>query len=335
MLSFPFFDPSRPPPVAPPPNQSALDQSFVQHFVSTRAERRIANKSAPASISELKQKITNLVSEIDLLKTKKATLEKEMHLQPDSSWQSNIEQLEQLQQNISDKLNQLSDPPLNEQLRRKLRARHKKRSWQKRRNALLKVQKDAQRTNRNQLHERIDQWQCEQRKLLEEEKLVQQQLDFASHFLADVHRRKAACKRYLAKFEKVRESRRRYQHEDDCDDDADLAELTKKWTAKLAACVREEKRLKDVLARRSAANYQRRVENEWNRALFGDVISKKPDRDREVLVQTRWNWDAFLVGEGDDDAGDDASAIPLGWVLPPKDPAPEWAQYLTKAFGGV
>lgn len=333
MLSFPFFDPSRPPPVVPPPNKTALDQSFVQHFLSTRTARRVVTKTASASISELSLNFVDLVSEIDLLKTKKATLEKEMHLQPDSSWQSNIEQLEQLQQNISDKLQQLSDPGLNEQLRRKLRARQKKRSWQKRRNAQLNIQKNAQRKNRDQLHERIDQWQCEQRKLLEEEKLVQQQLDFASHFLADVHRRKATCKRYLAKFEKVRESRRRHQPEED--DDTDLTELTQKWTAKLAECIREEKRLKDVLARRSASNYQRRVENEWNRELFGDVIPKKfehpllaAERDRQVLVQTRWIWDACLVGEGDD-AGSDASAIPLGWVLPPKEPAPEWAQYQT------
>lgn len=334
MLNFPFFDPSRPPPLVPLPNQSALDQSFVQHFLSERTERRrVATKTTSASISELRQKLTNLVNEIDLLKTNKATLEKEMHLQPDSSWQSNIEQLKQLQQNINDKLHQLSEPALIDQFRRRLRARQKKRSWQKRRNARLKDQKNAQRTNRDQLHERIDQWQREQRKLLEEEKLVQQQLDFASHFLADVHRRKAACKRYLAKFEKIRESRRRYQPEDDCDD-TDLIELTKKWTAKLAECIREEKRLKDVLARRSAVNYQRRVENEWNRALFGDVISKRFDRDRETLVRTRWAWDACLVGEGDDDAGDDASAIPLGWVLPPQDPAPEWAQYRMKEVGG-
>lgn len=332
MLSFPFFDPSRPPPIAPPPNQSSIDQSFVQHFLSTRPERRVASKAASASISELRQKITDLISELDLLKTKKATLEKEMHLEPDLGWRSSIEQLEQLQQNISEKLHQLSDPVLNDNLRSKLRARQKKRSWQRRRNARLKEQKDARRKNRDQLHEGIDQWQCEQRKLLEAEKLAQQQLDFASNFLADVHRRKAACKRYLAKFEKVRESRRRYQHEDD-DGDADLTELTKKWTAKLVECVREEKRLKDVLARRSAANYQRRVENEWNRTLFGDVIPKKfehpllmADRDREVLVQTRWDWDACLV----DDDCEDASAIPLGWVLPPKDPAPNWSQYQIK-----
>lgn len=332
MLSFPFFDPSRPPPpVAPPPNQSTLDQSFVQHFLSTRTARRVASQNASASISELRQKITDLVSELDLLKTKKATLEKEMHLQPASSWQSNIEQLAQLQQNIREKLLQLSDPLLNDQVSRKLRLRKKKRAWQARRNARLKDQKDAQRSNRDHLHERINAWQRDQRKLLEEEKLAQQQLDFANHFLADIQRRKAACRRYLAKFEMVRESRRRYQHEGD---DADLTELNKKWTTKLEQCIREEKRLKDVLARRSDANYRRRVENEWNRALFGDVIPNKFEHlllDRDVLVRTRWQWDACLV---EDDCAD-ASTIPLGWVLPPKDPAPEWSQYQKKETSWV
>lgn len=337
MFSFPFFDPARPPPVAPPnlwTNQTSLDQSFVRHFLNTRSGRNAASKAASASITQLRHNITDLVGELDLLKTKKATLEKEMHLQPDSDWRVGIEQLEHLQQSASEKLQQLSDPTLNEQLQRKLKARQKKRSWQKRRNAQLKHQNDTQKLNREQLHEKINQWQTEQRKLLEKDKLAQQQLDFASNFLADVHRRKAACKRYLAKFERVHETRRRHHPEDD--DNQDLAELTKKWTAKLAECVREEKRLKDVLARRSAANYQRRVENEWNRTLFGEVIPKKfehpllvADRDRDVLVQTRSDWDACLV-DGD---GDDASTVPLGWVLPPKDTAPEWAEYLVKEVG--
>lgn len=340
MISFPFFDPTRP----PPPSQSSLDQSFVQHFLSTRRlqpEPRVvaSTSTASASISELKRKLTDLVRVIDLLKTKKAALEKELQSKPESGcWHAGIEELEQLRWNISEKLLQLRDPALNEQLRRKLGARRKKRTWQKRRNARLKEQKETQRKNREQLHEKIDQWQREQRKLLEKEKEAQKELDYASHFLADIHREKAICKRYLAKFEKFHESRRRHNLKDDKADDANIAELTKKWTSKLTECIREEKRLKDVLARRSAANFQRRVENEWNRTLFGDVIPKKfehpllkAERDWEVLVQTRRDWDACLVEDSENDR-EDASAIPLGWVLPPKEPAPEWAQYLMDAF---
>lgn len=339
MISFPFFDPTRP----PPPSQSSLDQSFVQNFLSTRQrqpERRLTSTStASASISELKRKLTDLARVIDLLKTKKAALEKELELKPESGcWYAAIEELEQLRWNISEKLLELRDSTLNEQLGRKLDARRKKRAWQKRRNARLKDQKEAQRKNREQLHEKIDQWQREQRKLLEKEKEAQKELDYASHFLTDIHREKAVCKRYLAKFEKVHESRRRYNLRDDKEYIADMAKLTKKWTSKLTECIREEKRLKDVLARRSAANYQRRVENEWNRTLFGDVIPKKfehpllmAERDWEVLVQTRRDWDACLVEEDSADRGGDASAIPLGWVLPPQEPAPEWARYLMDA----
>lgn len=333
MISFPFFDPTRPP---PPSQSSSLDQSFVQHFLSTRqrrSERKNTSTFASASIGELKHKLTDLVRVIDLLKTKKVTLEKELQLvEPKSGgrWHAGIDELEQLRHNISEKLLRLRDPELSEQLRRKLGARRKKRAWQKRRNARLKEQKEAQRKNREQLHEKIDQWQREQRKLIEKDRKAQKELDYAGHFLADIHREKAICKRHLAKFEKVHESRRRYNRRDNKEHNADMVELTKKWTTKLAECIREEKRLKDVLARRSAANYQRRVENEWNRTLFGDVIPKKfehpllmAERDWEVLVQTRRDWDACLVEDGED-----ALAIPLGWVLPPKEPAPEWAQYL-------
>lgn len=332
MINFPFFDPTRP----PPPSQDSLDQSFIQRFLSTRPERRAAtNTVTAASISELKQTLTDLVGEVELLKSKKATLEKEIHLQPDTNWHTSVGQLEQLLLDIAEKLRQLRDPALSELLRRKLCARQKKRAWQKRRNVRLKAEKDVQRRNRDALHERIDQWQREERKLLEKERQILQELEYASHFLADIHREKAICKRFLGKFAQVHESRRRHHVADQ--DQEEMAELTKKWSTKLADCIREEKRLKDVLARRSAANYQRRVENEWNRTLFGDVIPKRfehpllaAERDRQVLIQTRRDWDVCLVGDGCEDYGD-ASAIPLGWVLPPRDPAPEWAQYLMDA----
>lgn len=332
MSSLPFFDPSRPPPALPtlaaPMVVPICDQNIVQEFLSAKHRRTHSNvvtrrRLPVASISKLRSELVDLIKEVEHLKTQKETLEKEIELQPDSQLQTKFAQLEQTQQSITSKLALLNDSELQSQLGKKLHARRKKREWQKRRTCRLKQEKAEATQNRIKLHEQIDQWQREQWKLVEKEKQAQHELDFASHFLADVHRRKAACKRYLAKFEKMK----------DRESSVEFNDLIQSWTVRLSECIKEEKRLKDVLARRSAANYQRRVENEWNKTLFGDTIPKKfehpllaADRNREVLIETRRAWDECLA-EADDS---EASTIPLGWILPPANPTADWAKYQMK-----
>lgn len=331
MSNIPFFDPTRPPPssiFASASLELLSDQKIVQEYLSTRIPYKSTQKVqqlAPASITNLRTELIDLIEEVEQLKTNKESLEKEVVSQPDSEWISNLEQLEQLQCNIEAKLSKLNTSDRLMILGRKLQARRKKRAWLKRRSERVRQDKEKAIQNRKKLYEQIDQWQREQRKQLEKEKQAQQEMDFASNFLADVHRRKAASKRYIAKFEKMKERTNL-----DKDLQTEIDELIRTWTAKLCDCIKEEKRLKDVLARKCAANYQRRVENEWNKTLFGDAIPKKfehpllgADRDREVLIGVRREWDACLVDEHDEEG----SSIPLGWVLPPMNPTSEWAKY--------
>ncbi|XP_053694773.1 golgin subfamily A member 6-like protein 22 [Sabethes cyaneus] len=344
MLRLPAFDPTRPPPL----NISSLrdpasDQNFVDAFLKARGHLKAenyprTNKPTTVSISELKTTLAQLVTELEQLQIEKESLEKEIDRMPEAEWKIASERLLQMQQHIEQKLQQISDSNVYGRLKQKIHARRKKRAWQKRRNGRLREQRQDRLKDREKLHESIALWQQEQQKLLDEERQVQQQMECASHFLDDVRRRKAACKRHLAKFEKMRKHSSSARREDEEKRfTAELVGLTQTWTAKLADCIKEEKRIKDVLARKSAANFKRRVENEWNRTLFGDVVPKKfehpllvADRDPAVMIETRWAWDACLVDEGDGDDNNiqtQASAIPLGWVLPPKDALPEWAQY--------
>lgn len=332
MSTLPFFDPTRPPPplaIPPPLIDQPSDQHIVQEFLSTRHKslnkQTIKESSAAVSITDLRSELHELIEEVEHLKTNKEVLEKEIASKPESEWDTNLEQLELVRQSIDSKLMRLNDSDQLKLLGKKLHVRRKKRAWLKRRNNTLKQEREEAIQNRVKLHAQIDQWQREQLKLVEKEKQSQQEMDYASHFLADVHRRKAACKRHLAKFERMMERTTL-----DKDMQSEIDELRRAWTTKLTDCVKEEKRLKDVLARKSAANYQRRVENEWNKALFGDAIPKKfehpllgADRNREVLIEIRRDWDACLVDQ--DDA--EGSAIPLGWVLPQANPSSNWAKY--------
>lgn len=341
MLGYPFIDTSQPPPGFWEPCD---DQKFAENFTSARQLSKLYNPKtgkATIAISDFKIHVADLLKELDELKTKKAIIEAESNDLSDLEWEARTQELKQIQDSISNKLLHINNPELYGPFKQKLHRRRKKRAWEKRRNAKLKVIRDQQLRDRDRLHDRIDQWRQEQLHLLEKEKQVQQELDFVSNFFIDVRRRKAVCKRYLLKFEKMREMRneRAFLHTScssyDPSLDSEISRLIATWSLKLSDCIKEEARLKDTLARRSAPNFQRRVENQWNRVLFGDVIPKKfehplltADRDRNALISTRWSWDGCAVDENDSQDG--ASAIPLGWILPPAEPLPEWAEYQVK-----
>ncbi|XP_055609505.1 uncharacterized protein LOC129756619 [Uranotaenia lowii] len=340
MQNLPYFDPRRPPPSQPFLTNFHYnsDLEFVERFLKHRTPTHLIQTPPKLSITDLKQTLSSLVKEIDHLKENKTILEQAIPFLPDSEWKKAVEEQTQVVASINDKITRLKDPNLSGDLQRKIKARLRKRRWQKKRNAQLKKEKLSQLENRKKLHKKIDSWQCEQQKLLAEQRKSQQELEQASHVLADVHKRKAACKRNLAKFEKLkiaRQLRQEYNRQEPNQDPifSELIKLTETWAAKLADCIKEEKQLKDTLARQSAANAQRRTENEWNRVLFGDTIPRKfdhpllkADRSREALIETRRAWDACLVH--DDVDGKVSSSIPLGWVLPPSDPSVDWAKYL-------
>ncbi|XP_062554033.1 programmed cell death protein 7 [Armigeres subalbatus] len=323
MSALPFFDPTRPPPTI----ELLCNQNIAQEYNGTKVQPSNAhqNNLAPASITSLRTELVDLIEKVEKLKTNKEWLEKETESQSDNEWKINFEQAKLLKQNIDDTLLNLMDSDRLKLVQKKLHLRRKKRDWIMRRKSRMKQEKDKAIQNRKKLDDQIDQWQKEQRKQLDKEKQAQQELDFASKFLADVHRRKAACKRYLAKFDKMKN-----RNKLDKDLQTEIDDLTRTWTTNLCDCIKEEKRLKDVLARKSAANYQRRVENEWNKTLFGDAIPKKfehpllgADRDREVLIGVRHEWDVCLVDHHDEEG----SSIPLGWVLPPENPTSDWSKY--------
>ncbi|XP_011293272.2 uncharacterized protein LOC105261421 [Musca domestica] len=74
------------------------------------------------------------------------------------------------------------------------------------------------------------------------------------------------------------------------------------------------------------SNTERQVEVQWNRVLFG--MSEKTyfegHSSIKYFLRKRHIWDSYI----DNDYG---TSIPIGWVMPPKDPNPNWAEYLEKS----
>ncbi|XP_051863447.1 uncharacterized protein LOC127566043 [Drosophila albomicans] len=70
------------------------------------------------------------------------------------------------------------------------------------------------------------------------------------------------------------------------------------------------------------------LEAQWNQVIFGNSCTafehrrSQKKQHLQQLIQCRFVWDSYISN------GSDATFIPSGWVLPPENPSPEWAEFL-------
>lgn len=260
-------------------------------------------------------------------------------------WDAEVERTEQIKELLNPQLSTLEDPARTRVLKRKLAVRRKKRNWQKRRNLRLAEDRKKLLEDREKRQQEIAAWETEWRNRLEQEQVAREELAAKSAILADVRWRKARAKRYLRRFEKtIQLHDQRTVTEETVGGNTDggnipeerfqrsIGCLIDEWKKKLSDCVKEEKRLKDELARRSTGNESRRRENRWRKALFGDASASLNRIDRnpvDEFVAVRRTWDAYALPNKPDQPQlvSQGSAVPFGWIKPPEDSLPEWLSY--------
>uniref|UniRef100_A0AAG5CTJ1 Programmed cell death protein n=1 Tax=Anopheles atroparvus TaxID=41427 RepID=A0AAG5CTJ1_ANOAO len=335
------------------------DEILVQEFMSSRTlkpsiSRKTTEPLASVDITAYRAELCDVLKALEELKHSKLMLEK-LHNSPDENdarCSDEVERTGQVKKALSDQLNALENEERLSALTHKLAVRKKKRAWQKRRNERLKNAKEVQRAERALRLEEIVRWESEWKTRLAKEQATREELQAKTLVLADVRRRKARAKRYLSRFEKTirlhqhRQSASKEKHpmEETCPEEVtgerfrkNVDTLIGEWKSKLAECNREERRLKDELARRFAGNEGRRRENRWRKALFGDAAALinggRGTTDRYDIIETRWSWDAYALpaslteGSTEGVPSEKGYTVPTGWIFPPENPLPEWAIY--------
>ncbi|KFB38056.1 hypothetical protein ZHAS_00005345 [Anopheles sinensis] len=357
-LGFPFDLTKPPPPIDDSfPHPTLLeqlrlsDELLVAEFLSSHTQNRPVSdktfKSNPSiNITTYRAGVREVLQALKALKHSKLVLEelrKTPEAENDKRWSDEVERIEQLKLTLDSKLKELEDLATATSVANKLVARRKKRAWQKRRNARLKGAREQQQTERLQRLEEVSRWETEWKARLEKERTAREELQAKTLILADVRRRKARAKRYLGRFEKTIQLHQQRQAGETLakGDPADEAgerfrknvdALIAEWKVKLTDCIKEEKLLKDELARRSAGNASRRRENRWRKALFGDPAATIGGRrtDGYDLLDVRWAWDSHAVPidrTGVSTESEPGYAVPTGWVFPSENPLPDWAIY--------
>uniref|UniRef100_A0A2M4AMI4 Putative programmed cell death protein n=1 Tax=Anopheles triannulatus TaxID=58253 RepID=A0A2M4AMI4_9DIPT len=334
---------------------SEADAQLVEQFLDSRTVGSSdCSKSRPSEpsvdIPEYRSDLREALLLLASLKQSKIVLDELLTSSPDTEsdaigWNMETERTEQIKELLSAKLSTLEDPARTRVLKRKLAVRRKKRNWQKRRNLRLAEDRKKLLADREKRQQEIAAWEAEWRKRLEQEQAAREELAAKSAILADVRWRKARAKRYLRRFEKtiqLHDQRTMIDETDGANTDGgnipeerfqrSIGSLIDEWKKKLSDCVKEEKRLKDELARRSTGNESRRRENRWRKALFGDASASLNRIGRNPLdefVKVRRAWDVYALPNNTDQPHpvSQGSAVPFGWVKPPDDPLPEWLSY--------
>ncbi|XP_050085832.1 uncharacterized protein LOC126571391 [Anopheles aquasalis] len=331
---------------------SVADARQVEQFLASRDDATSdCSKPQPSDpsvdIPEYRSDLHEALVLLASLKQSKIVLDDLLTSSPDTiEWNTEVERTEQISELLSAKLFTLEDPIRTRALKRKLAVRRKKRNWQKRRNLRLAEDRKKLLEDREKRQQEIVAWETEWRNRLKQEQAAREELATKSAILADVRWRKARAKRYLRRFEKTIQLHDQrtvtVETEGANTDGGNIPEerfqrsigcLIDEWKKKLNECVKEEKRLKDELARRSTGNESRRRENRWRKALFGDASASLNRIDRNPLdefVAVRRAWDVYALQPDNTDQSrpvSQGSAVPFGWVKPPDDPLPEWLSY--------
>uniref|UniRef100_A0A2M4BRH0 Putative programmed cell death protein n=1 Tax=Anopheles marajoara TaxID=58244 RepID=A0A2M4BRH0_9DIPT len=331
---------------------SEADAQLVEQFLASRTvgsndcskpQPLDPSVDIPEYRSDLRESLLLLAS----LKQSTIVLDELQTSSPDTVvWNTEVERTEHIKELFSAKLSTLEDPARMRRLKRKLTMRRKKRSWQKRRNLRLVEDRKKLLADREKRQQEIVAWETEWSNRLKLEQAAREELAAKSAILADVRWRKARAKRYLRRFEKtiqLHDQRTVTEETEGANTDGgnipeerfqrSIGCLIDEWKKKLSDCVKEEKRLKDELARRSTGNESRRRENRWRKALFGDASASLNRIDRNPLdefVAVRRAWDAYALPNNTLDQPrlvSQGSGVPFGWVKPPEDPLPEWLSY--------
>lgn len=361
-LNLPFDITKPPPPIEDSfPHPKLLeqlrqsDEALVQQFLSTRKDTssdscKKPTDKVPVNITTYRSELREALLVLEGLKHSKMILENLRNTQHDSDsrWSDELDRTEELQCVLHSKLEALENVKIAASLTRKLAVRKKKRAWQKRRIQSLRIEYENRLEDRKRRMEDIFRWEIEWKDRLEKEQAVRDELQAKTLVLADVRRRKARAKRYVNRFEKTiqlyeqRHSAAKDSTQGGSSMEAtgerfrrDVDALNSEWKSKLCECIKEEKRLKDELARRSAGNESRRRDNRWRKALFGDAAALARGRAKVVecddMIKIRWAWDAYTcsIDDAEDAAPHNGSEkgypVPTGWIFPPEYPSNEWA----------
>ncbi|KZC05394.1 PREDICTED: programmed cell death protein 7-like [Dufourea novaeangliae] len=319
------------------------DEQDINHFLedidqskNINDQRKIKRKS---KIATTKDAITSANKLNEKLKIICAELKDEQNLSEDE-WQEKVNICETAKSEIMKLLEPIRDQNFVSQLKKDLERRKKKRLREKIKKAKWKHEKTVKMERRARLHAQIDSWIRKEQAVIEKEKQEENLRKDADMILSDVRMKRSDVRKYLGLLQDLKNlrsvkaniARARGEHLSSAADEAFnniIAKLTEQWSTLDREYSIEEQGLKLMLKTDNEERIEKQKKNlfdEWENVLFGKKIlmCDQYDTDLTNFITTRTAWDKHISTDRD------ASAIPVGWVMPDKPSSAAWQKYLKK-----
>uniref|UniRef100_A0A1E1W5G1 Programmed cell death protein 7 n=1 Tax=Pectinophora gossypiella TaxID=13191 RepID=A0A1E1W5G1_PECGO len=314
------------PPNAPPPILKQ-DQDYVKQYNKLPSKPIKHKDEHPISISEVKEKLRNLVLTLNKIKDKEIYLKENTNTISEHDWTSTLSDIEKHKSIIKDSMACINDSYL-DMLKKMLAKRSAKRLRMKR----LKLERRLEKKDRfKELEERSRKIDENLQKIkddiikAEQEEEAKLQADMV---LREVLRKKHDAKKCITKLDalvklyKARQNTAKGRGESISEKDAEcfnnnIEKLKSLWIQKLHSYEKEESELratlnqdkgKDTISTKDAEVLGNLAK--WRRFLFGSDCTPQADFQRDVgkFITRRSQWDQYIHSEG--------SSLPIGWVLP-------------------
>ena len=299
-----------------------------QKNICKKSEIAIA-KDAIMSAHKLNEKLRTICAEI---KGDQNMMEEE--------WQEKMNICNTAKDEIVKLLEPIKDQNFFKQLKKNLERRRKKRLREKIKREQWRNEKVMRMERRARLHAQIDSWIRKEQAVIEKEKQEENLRKDADMILSDVRGKRSDARKYLGLLLELRNlrnvkaniARARGEHLSSAADKAFnniIAKLIEQWSALDREYSIEEQGLKLMLKTDNEERIEKQKKSlfdEWENVLFGKriLMSDQYNTDIANFIRIRTAWDKYINPDSD------ASAIPVGWVMPDKPSSAAWQKCLKK-----
>lgn len=300
----------------------------IQKNVRKKSKIAIA-KDAIMSAHKLNEKLRMICAEI---KADRNMTEEE--------WQQKMNICNAAKDEIVKLLEPIRDQNFFKQLKRNLERRRRKRLREKVKREQWRKEKVMRMERRARMHAQIDSWIRKEQAVIEKEKQEENLRKDADMILSDVRGKRSDARKYLGLLLELRNlrnvkaniARARGEHLSSAADKAFnniIAKLIEQWSTLDREYSIEEQGLKLMLKTDNEERIEkqkRSLFDEWENVLFGKrlVMADQYNTDLANFTTIRTAWDKYINPDGD------ASAIPVGWVMPDKPSSAAWQKCLRK-----
>ncbi|GAB1865091.1 Golgin subfamily A member 6-like protein 2 [Camponotus japonicus] len=317
------------------------DERAIEQFLQ-EIESQISIKSKqknPFKIAAIKSALISVTKLNKQLEIVCAELEDNINLS-EMQWQEKVSACNAVKHEICEILKTVKDADFLNKVKNDLKKRKKKRIREQRRKEEWKKEKSMKEERRARLHAEADSWIRKEQAVIEQEKQEKNLLRDADLILSNVRSKRNDARKYLGILQelqnlrniKVTIARARGEKLSSATDETfkhDIAKLTEHWTTLDREYATEEQELKLMLKTDNEERIEKETKNlfaDWENVLFGLNIlaADQSHKDLDSFILIRTAWDRFISSEND------ATTIPIGWIVPEKPSSAAWQKCLNK-----